>query len=200
MNHFTPKSRADFRKWLQKNYKQKNSVWVVIFKISSGKVNLTVSDVVEEALCFGWIDSIPGKIDAEKYKLLVSPRNPKSAWSAVNKLRVKKLIGLRLMRSPGLLKVKQAKQNGSWTKLNASDRLEMPTELVSGLRKNQKAKLFFEAVAPSSKRAILEWINAAKTTETRMKRIRETVVLAAKGVRANHYADLKRPKRVVGPK
>lgn len=191
----TPKSRLDFRKWLAKNYKQQTSVWVVIFKISSGRTNLTASDVAEEALCFGWIDSIPGKIDSEKYKLLVSPRKPKSAWSAINKRRVKKLIDLKLMKPPGLLKINLAKQNGSWSKLNSSDRFEIPKELATGLKKNKKAGDFFQSVSPSSKRAILEWINAAKTSETKLKRVHETVKLAARGIRANHYIDLKRIKR-----
>lgn len=191
----TPKSRSDFRQWLAKNYRQADSIWVVIYKISSGKVNLSVSDVVDEALCFGWIDSVPGKIDSEKYKLLVSPRKPTSAWSAINKRKVKKLIELKLMRPPGLQKINLAKRNGSWSKLNASDRFEMPKELTAGLKKNKKAREFFQAIAPSSKRAILEWINAAKTTETREKRISETIRLAAQGIRANHYADLKRIKR-----
>lgn len=122
----TPKSRSDFRNWLSKNHQQTESVWVVIYKISSGLENLSASEVAEEALCFGWIDSVPGKIDSEKYKLLVSPRKPTSAWSALNKRRVQKLIKLRLMKPAGLAKVALAKRNGAWDKLNASDRLELP--------------------------------------------------------------------------
>lgn len=188
----TPKSRSDFRRWLRKNFKRTESVWVVIYKVSSGKVNLSVNDVVEEALCFGWIDSVPGKIDLEKYKLLVSPRRPTSVWSAVNKRKVKSLIQRKLMTSAGLAKIAIAKKNGSWKKLNSSDRFEVPEELKQGLKNNPKASEFFGSIAPSSKRAILEWINAAKTSVTRMKRINETVRLAALGKRANHYADLKK--------
>jgi uncharacterized protein YdeI (YjbR/CyaY-like superfamily) len=81
----TPKSRADFRSWLSKHHQQTASIWVVIYKAASGKSNLTAADVAEEALCFGWIDSLPNKIDGQKYKLRVSPRKPKSAWSALNK-------------------------------------------------------------------------------------------------------------------
>ncbi|MCM0606348.1 MAG: YdeI/OmpD-associated family protein [Xanthomonadaceae bacterium] len=193
----TPKSRADFRKWLEKNNEQSESFWVVIYKVTSGKVNLSVSDVVVEALCFGWIDSVPGKIDSEKYKLLVSPRKPTSVWSAVNKKKVKKLIELNLMTSPGLAKIALAKKNGSWTKLNSSDRLEIPEDLVKGFNENKRASKFFQSVAPSSKRAILEWINAAKTDETRTRRVLETVRLAALGIRANHYADFKKTKKKV---
>lgn len=189
-----PRSRADWRGWLQENYHQKESVWVVIYKKSSGKTNLDAADVAEEALCFGWIDSVPNKIDATKFKLLVSPRKPTSAWSALNKQRVKKLISAQLMTPVGMKKIELAKRNGAWRKLETSDRLEMPAELASGLKKNTQAGAFFNSIAPSSKRAILEWINMAKTAETRGRRISETIRLASMGIRANHYKDLKKMK------
>lgn len=190
----TPGSRAEFRKWLSQNHTQTSGVWVVIFKISSGKVNLTVSEVVEEALCFGWIDSVPGKIDTEKYKLFVSPRKPTGVWSAINKKRVAKLIRLKLMKPTGIAKVKLAKKNGSWDKLNDSDRLKIPQDLKAGLSKNKSAAEFFRSLAPSSKKAILEWIYGAKTDGTRQRRVSETVRLAAQRIRANHYLDLKQLK------
>ncbi len=188
----TPKSRSDFRRWLLKNHQQKNSVWVVIYKAESDKRNLSTTDVVDEVLCFGWIDSVPNKVDNEKFKLLVSPRKPQSGWSAVNKQRIAKLIKEGLMTSYGQAKIDLAKKNGAWAKLNSSDHFEMPKELNEGLKKNGKASLFWETVAPSSKRGILEWINSAKTEETRIKRIKETVRLAAIRIRANHYLDLKK--------
>jgi uncharacterized protein YdeI (YjbR/CyaY-like superfamily) len=188
----TPKSRSDFRTWLSKHHRQKDSVWVVIFKAASGKSNLSAADVAEEALCWGWIDSVPNKLDDNRYKLRVSPRSPTSAWSALNKKRVKKLISKELMTSHGMRKIKLAKTNGSWTKLNASDRFEMPKDLSRLLKQNKKASDFYRSMAPSSKRAILEWINAAKTQLTRQKRIKETVRLAGMGIRANHYVDLKK--------
>lgn len=190
----TPKSRSDFRKWLSKHHAQSESVWVVIFKAESGKANLTAADVAEEALCWGWIDSVANKLDHLRYKLRVSPRRAASVWSALNKKRVKKLIGDGLMTPHGLKKIKLAKSNGSWAKLNASDRFEMPKELGALFKQNKKANNFYQSVAPSSKRAILEWIYGAKTEVTRLKRIRETVRLAAKGIRANHYLDLKKIK------
>ncbi|BBH52846.1 YdeI/OmpD-associated family protein [Fluviispira sanaruensis] len=190
-----PKSRAQFRAWLKKNHEQKESVWVVIFKISSGKLNLSAVDVTEEALCFGWIDSIPRKLDEYSYKLLVSQRKPASVWSALNKKRVKELIAKGLMTKYGLEKINIAKKNGAWSKLNASDRLELPNDLEMLLKRNQKAYKFYQSMSPSSKRVVLEWINAAKTEETRNKRIKETVQLAAKSIRANHYRDLLKIKK-----
>jgi uncharacterized protein YdeI (YjbR/CyaY-like superfamily) len=190
----TPKSRSDFRNWLAKNHQQTESIWVVIYKVSSGKSNLTAAEVAEEALCFGWIDSVPNKLDAEKYKLRVSPRKNKSAWSALNKCRVKKLMDAGLMTPHGLKKIELAKKDGSWSHLEPSDRLEMPKELSVLLKKNKKAETFYQSMAPSSKKLILEWINSAKTEDTKRKRIKETVRLALIGIRANHYVDLKKLK------
>jgi uncharacterized protein YdeI (YjbR/CyaY-like superfamily) len=190
----TPKSRSDFRNWLSKHHAQSESIWVVIFKADSGRSNLTAADVAEEALCFGWIDSVPNKLDHHRYKLRVSPRRAASGWSALNKKRVKKLIGEGLMTPHGLKKIELAKSNGAWAKLNASDRLEVPKELAALFKKNKQANDFFQSIAPSSKRAILEWIYGAKTEVTKLKRIQETVRLAAKGIRANNYLDLKKLK------
>jgi uncharacterized protein YdeI (YjbR/CyaY-like superfamily) len=194
LQELTPKSRSEFRAWLSKHHSQKESIWVVIYKAASGKKNLTPADVAEEALCFGWIDSVPNKLDQDRYKLRVSPRKPTSAWSAINKKRVKALIAQGLMTAHGLKKVNLAKANGTWTKLFSSDRLEMPKELSALLKKSKKADEFYQKMAPSSKKIILEWINSAKTDETRLKRIKETVRLALIGIRANHYVDMKKLK------
>ncbi|MBL7716149.1 MAG: YdeI/OmpD-associated family protein [Bdellovibrionales bacterium] len=166
----------------------------MIYKKGSGNENLTSADVCEEALCFGWIDSVPNKVDEFKFKLLVSPRKPNSVWSALNKRRVAKLIAEKQMTEAGLRKIEIAKKNGMWTQLESSDRLEFPKLLAQGLKANRKASNFFESIAPSSKRAILGWIGLAKTEETKLKRIKETIRLAAQGIRANHYQDLKKLK------
>jgi len=188
----SPRSRADFRRWLKMNHKQTESVWVQIFKKGSGRENLSVADVVEEALCFGWIDSVPNKIDELSYKLLVSPRKPKSVWSAINKKRVEALVAAKKMQPPGLVAVERAKQNGSWSSLDASDRLEISEDLQNLFRRNKKAEANFQAFAPSSKRAILEWIYMAKQPETRLRRCQEAVRMAALGLRANNYQDQRR--------
>lgn len=173
---------------------QSESIWVVIHKVGGTKRNLTAADVAEEALCFGWIDSVPSRLDDFSYRLRVSPRKPKSAWSALNKRRVKNLIAAGVMTTHGLKKVTLAKKDGSWQRLDTSDRLEKPKELASLLKKNKRANAFYEQMAPSSKKLILEWIHSAKTVETKLKRINETVRLALLGIRANHYTDLKKHK------
>lgn len=178
-----PKSRGAWRDWLRKNHTQPESVWVVIYKKTSGRVNFTVSDVVEEALCFGWIDSVPNKIDEFKFKLLLSPRRARSVWSALNKRRVKKLIAEGLMTESGLQKIRLAKKTGTWNQLRSSDRLEVPRPLDLALKRNKKAAAFFRSLPPSYKRSLLEWINSAKTKETQQRRVAETLRLCAKGLR-----------------
>lgn len=182
-----PKSRAAWRAWLQKNHTQQESIWLVLAKKDSGLPSLSVEDAVEEALCFGWIDSVPNKVDDKRYKILLSPRKPKSNWSNVNKQRVARLIKAGLMTEPGMKMITLAKKTGTWNALNAIDKLTIPTDLESLFASNPKAATYFEAFPPSVKKGILEWIQNAKTETTRAKRINETVALAAKNIRANQY-------------
>lgn len=182
-----PKSRSAWRQWLQKNHTQTESVWVVIAKKESGLPSISNNDLVEEALCFGWIDSVPNKLDAQRFKVLVSPRKAKSNWSQVNKERATRLAKAGLMQPAGEAMINLAKKSGTWNALNDISALKLPVYLSNALDKNKKAKKFFELFPPSTKKGILEWIQNARTEETRNKRIRETVTLAAKNIRANQY-------------
>lgn len=182
---FYAKDRQQWRNWLKKNHKSKLSVWLVFDK-GENRV-LSYDDIVEEALCFGWVDSKPGKVNDTQSKLYISKRKPKSAWSKANKERVKKLSKNKLLQPAGFAAVEVAKKNGAWNQLNKSDNLEIPKELKNLLSKNKKAKTHYESFPPSSKKIILEWIYSAKKEETKMKRIEETVTLAAKGIKAHHY-------------
>jgi uncharacterized protein YdeI (YjbR/CyaY-like superfamily) len=187
---FEPKSRAGWRSWLQKNHTQPESIWLVLAKKESGLPSLTVEEAVEEALCFGWIDSVPNKMDDKRYKILLSPRKPKSNWSKVNKQRAARMIKAGLMTDAGMSTITLAKKTGTWNALNDINKLTVPADLKSALALNPKAAEFFDAFPPSVKRGILEWIQNAKTESTRTKRITETAALAAKNIRANQY-----PKR-----
>jgi uncharacterized protein YdeI (YjbR/CyaY-like superfamily) len=182
-----PASRAEWRAWLQKNHTQSESIWLVLAKKGSGLPLLSVDEVVEEALCFGWIDSVPNKLDDKRYKILISPRKPKSNWSKVNKLRAARMIKAGLMMAPGMQMITLAKKTGTWKALNAIDKLSIPGDLKSALADYPKATAYFEAFPPSTKRGILEWIQNAKTEPTRNKRIKETAELASKNIRANQY-------------
>lgn len=164
-----------------------SSVWVVLAKKESGLPYLPVSDVVEELLCFGWIDSVPSKVDDQRFKILISPRNPKSRWSKVNKDRVKKMIAAKLMTPSGLEVIEQAKKSGTWTALDKIEKLVIPPELKRAFAEKPDARDNFNNFPKSVKRGILEWIISAKTPATIEKRVKETVDLAAQNIRANQW-------------
>lgn len=182
---FYAKNRAELRAWLAKNHETESSVWLIYDK---GKDRtLSYDEIVEEVLCYGWIDSVPAKLSDTQSKLYLSKRKPKSVWAKTNKVRVEKLVAAKLMTKAGLRAVEVAKQNGSWDALNKSDNFEIPSELEALFMKHPKAKDFYDGLSSSSHKIILEWIYQAKTDETRMRRIRETVELAGQGIKAHHY-------------
>lgn len=186
LEHFHPGSRRAWRQWLAKHHATRPGVWLVLDKAASGRQKLAYDAVVEEALCFGWIDGKAHTIDDDQFRVLYKPRNPKSGWSAINKQRVRRLIAAGLMAPAGLAKIAAAKRNGAWSSLDAAESLTVPADLGAALRANKRAAANYDTFAPSSKKLILTWIASAKRLETRAKRIAETVALAAKGIRANH--------------
>jgi uncharacterized protein YdeI (YjbR/CyaY-like superfamily) len=158
----------------------------VLFKKGADIAGITYSDAVEEALRFGWIDSRPGTLDGQRYKLYLSPRKPRSVWSKLNKERIQKLVKEGQMTPAGLAKIETAKSDGSWNRLDAIDQLVMPEDLLERLSANADAKRNFEGFSTSSKKIILFWIASAKREETRQKRLEETVRLAAQNLKAAH--------------
>jgi uncharacterized protein YdeI (YjbR/CyaY-like superfamily) len=184
---FQAKSRTVWRKWLEKNHSKEKSVWLIIHHKSNQAASVYYDVAVEEALCFGWIDSKPNKRDEESYYLFFSQRKPKSNWSKVNKERVEKLTKLGLITPAGQAMIDLAKKSGTWLALNASDNLVIPPDLQKHFDKNKIAFKNFSAFPPSSKKIILEWIMNAKRPETRLQRIKQSVELAEKNIRANHY-------------
>lgn len=180
--HFYARNRQAWRAWLQENHDKQRGVWLVFDK-GKGRA-LPWEDIVQEALCFGWIDSRPAKLSDTQSKLYVSRRNPKSAWSKINKEHVKKIQDNGLMTPAGQQAIDQAKKNGAWDALNKSDALEIPVEMARQFEQKPIAEQNFGSFSPSSKRAILEWIYSAKTDATRDKRIQQTVELAEKNIKA----------------
>lgn len=185
------KSRNELRRWLAANHLQKESIWLVTYKKLVPEWYVAYASIVEEALCFGWIDSLPRALDRDRTMLRLSPRKPRSAWSKINRDRVSTLIKSKLMRPSGLAVIKAAKKDGSWDLIKKVDSGKSPKDLQEALLRYPNAKENFEAFPPSSKRAILEWITLAKTSETRMKRVNETARLASENIRANHYRQSK---------
>jgi uncharacterized protein YdeI (YjbR/CyaY-like superfamily) len=186
-NSVHPKSRDAWRAWLTKHHDKKASVWLITYKKDTGKPRIDYDEAVEEALCFGWVDSKPAKLDDERSMLYFTPRKSRSNWSKVNKERIEKLIANGKMTPSGLSKVDAAKLDGTWSALDAVELLEIPQDLVIVLKSYPNANKYFEAFPRSVKRAILEWISNAKKPETRSKRITETSELAEKNVRANQW-------------
>jgi uncharacterized protein YdeI (YjbR/CyaY-like superfamily) len=178
------RTAAEWRAWLAKNHATKREIWLIYFKKGSRKKSLTYREALEEALCYGWIDSTVGRLDAERYKQRYTPRNPDSVWSASNKERVKRLITKGRMTEAGLVKIRLAKRNGSWTKLDKVERNgETPSELVDALGKNPKANGEFAKLPPSQKKIWSWWIMSAKRPETRARRVAAAVVWIEAGRR-----------------
>ena len=150
------KTRIEWRNWLVNNHDKETEAWLIFYKVKVKKESLKYEDAVEEALCFGWIDSTVKRIDNKKHMQRYTPRKAKSNWAASNKARVKRLIEKGLMTEFGLNSIKIAKENGSWNKLdNIETRLEIPEELKNVFRVNQKAKELFEELSPSRKKQII---------------------------------------------
>jgi uncharacterized protein YdeI (YjbR/CyaY-like superfamily) len=184
---FYAKSQKEWRKWLERNHQSEKSIWLIIYKKESGTPSVYYTDAVDEAICFGWIDSKPNKRDDESYYQFFAKRNIKSNWSKVNKGKVARLLEEGKIAPSGLEAIELAKQNGTWTALDKVEEMEIPEDLQKAFNKNKTAFGYFDKFPRSSKRNILEWIMNAKRPETRQARIEETVKLATENIKANHY-------------
>lgn len=176
---------AAWRKWLLKNHATSEPIWLVLHNQSSELISVTYQEALDEALCFGWIDSVVYKRDAHSRYQYFSPRKAKSSWSRVNKNKVEKLIEAGKMHASGMAMIDYAKKTGTWNVLDEVENLTEPEDLVAAFKKAPKAYEYWKAFSRSSKRGILEWINTAKRPETRAKRIEETVAKAGLNKRAN---------------
>ncbi len=180
-----PASRAAWRQWLAEHHASVPGVWLVYCKQASGQPSVTYAEAVEEALCFGWIDSLPRKLDAERSQLLFTPRQPKSGWSKVNKERLARLEAANLLMPAGLAAIARARQNGAWEILDAAEAGLVPDDLATALAADATAARYFAAFSLSARKMILTWVLSAKQPTTRARRVAETVRLAATGKRAN---------------
>ncbi|UCB52967.1 MAG: YdeI/OmpD-associated family protein [Candidatus Zixiibacteriota bacterium] len=176
-------NRDDWRAWLNKNYNRQKEVWLIYYKKHTGKPRIPYDDAVEEAICFGWIDSTVKRIDEQKYAQKFTPRNEKSNWSRLNRKRARKMIKAGKMTKVGLAKFKQAGQqeNEETQDKPPQKRLVTPPDLKKALLANKKALENFNNFAPGYRRLYIGWITAAKRKETREKRVKETVRRSAQG-------------------
>jgi uncharacterized protein YdeI (YjbR/CyaY-like superfamily) len=178
----TVKTSAQWRRWLAKNHATRDEVWLVYFKKHTGRPTIDYGDSVDEALCYGWIDSILRRIDDDRYARKFTPRKDDSNWSPSNKKRVERLVAAGRMTRAGLRKVEYARKHGLW---DAPDRPDIPTavpdELARALKRNRKAAAFFEGLAPGYRRRFIAWVATAKRPETRDRRVRKSIELLARG-------------------
>ena len=187
VEEFHPENRKSWRKWLELNHDKTKAVWLFFYKKKSPKYNLSWSDSVDDALCYGWIDSTKKTINEEQYKQYFSKRNAKSNWSKVNKEKVKTLTEQGLMQEAGYKSIEIAKENGSWTILDAIEALIIPEDLTAEFANYEGAATYFDSLSKSAKKILLYWIMSAKRKETRQKRILEIAENASQQMKPKQF-------------
>jgi uncharacterized protein YdeI (YjbR/CyaY-like superfamily) len=179
--------RSEWRSWLTEHSQSSSGVWFVAFKRSTGRPRIEYDDMVEEGLCFGWIDSKAGTLDAERSMVWMSPRRAKSGWSGLNKRRIEALEAAGLMTEAGRRMVELARATGTWDLLTDVENLVIPDDLASAFERVPEARRRWDGFSRSARQGVLGWIVQAKRLETRANRIEETVRLAALGEVANTW-------------
>jgi uncharacterized protein YdeI (YjbR/CyaY-like superfamily) len=185
------KSRAAWRRWLATHHARSPGIWLIFDKKASRPGRLAYADSVEEALCYGWIDSTVRPLDETRYMQLFTPRKPKSNWSKVNKERVVRLLADDLIAPAGLAAIETAKANGSWTALDSVEALEIPVDLAAAFVKKPIAARNFAAFSPSSRKGYLHWVRQAVRPETRAERIAAVIQHCAANLKARQLAPKK---------
>jgi len=185
-NNTTPEplmfaDRESWRAWLEENHDKSDGIWLAYYKKDSGKASVTYDEAVEEAICFGWIDSQVNAIDNERYMQRYTPRKKSSVWSESNKERVVKMVEQGRMTEFGMAAVLVAQKGGHWDELKPVENLEVPPELETALEANPEAAGKFKGLNPSHRKQYLYWIHSAKTDETRKKRIKKSVKMLLQG-------------------
>ncbi|HTN17694.1 MAG TPA: YdeI/OmpD-associated family protein [Chitinophagaceae bacterium] len=175
---FQPDSQKDWRKWLQQHHDKKQAVWLLCYKMKTGVPTIRWSDAVDEALCFGWIDSTRRSVDEDSFIQLFTRRKPNSMWSKINKEKVARLMAEGLMAPAGLNSIALAQQNGSWNLLDEAEEMLIPKDLEAAFRRHKGAKVYFLGLSHTLQKRLLVWLVLAKRDETRQKRITEIAELA----------------------
>ncbi|MET0463297.1 MAG: YdeI/OmpD-associated family protein [Chitinophagaceae bacterium] len=184
---FYPANAKEWRQWLKKNHRSRQSVWVIYYKKQTGRPSVTHSEAVDEALCFGWIDSTRVSLGNDQFKQFFCQRKPTSVWSKINKAKVQELIDAKKMMPAGLESIERAKENGSWSTLDEVEELKIPADLSKAFRHHAGSKVFFTGLSKSVKKMMLQWLVLAKRPETREKRIEEIASNAGKGQRPEQF-------------
>ena len=176
------KSAADFRKWLAANHDQVDGLWLRFFKAKSGTPSITYAQALDQALCYGWIDGQAQPCDADSWLQKFTPRRARSGWSKRNTLHVERLIKGGFMTNAGLAAVEAAKADGRWQAAYDSPRnATPPQDFLKALRKNKKAKAFFETLNRANVYAIVYRLQTAKKSETRERRFQNILAMLTRG-------------------
>ena len=183
LERFHTGSRQELREWLMEHHLSSSGVWLVTYRRITGKPRPEYGDVVEELLCFGWIDGKLVKLDDERTMLLCTPRRPRSQWARSNKERVERLTAAGLMQPRGLEVVALARGNGSWDFLNDVEEMVEPQDLRDALDAVPEARRHWEAYPASYRRQVLYWVYSAKRPETRRTRVGRVVSATALNTR-----------------
>ena len=185
---FYPATRQQWRAWLQKHHGKKQSVWLIQYKKNAGVATISWSEAVDEALCFGWIDSIKKTLDENRSIQFFCKRKPNSTWSKVNKAKIEQLMANGLMAPAGLAIIETAKKNGSWTILDEVEELLIPHDLETACKAMPGALDYFHGLSRSVRKQLLQWLVLAKRPETRQKRIAEIATLAAQKQKPKQFS------------
>ncbi len=167
--------RREWRKWLAANGEKEREIWLIFYKRHTGRKRLEYGDAVEEAICFGWIDSIIKRLDGERYAQKFTPRNRGSKWSDLNIARAKKMIAAGLMTPAGSASIDSALFNRKPepSPAKAAGNRPVPRYIAAALDGDERARTFFDSLAPSYRRLYIGWVDSAKREETRRKRLAE---------------------------
>ena len=186
MHTMRVESRSAWRAWLQDHYATESEIWLIFYKKHTGVANVPYGEAVEEALCFGWIDSLVRRLDEDRYAQKFTPRRSGSVWSESNKERVERMIAQGRMTEPGQALVDHAKATGEWTRRHERPRVDVdriPEELQTALDAHPCAHETFQALAPTYRKQYILWIATAKRAETRERRTREAIAKLERGER-----------------
>ena len=170
------RDRRQWRSWLSQNHASSAGVWFVFYKKHAAVKSIPYEDMVREALCFGWIDSLIKRLDEDRFAIKVTPRKPTSKWSPLNRARWKELKEAGLLRAPGLAAAPTGNSYAARPKIP-----ELPAYIANALKASPKAWTAFKALAPSHRRHYVVWIHTAKQPETRHRRIRESIAMLMAG-------------------
>jgi uncharacterized protein YdeI (YjbR/CyaY-like superfamily) len=184
---FYPSSILEWRTWLEENHREKQSIWVICYKQKSGIPSILWSDAVDEALCFGWIDSTRKTLDEDRFIQYFGKRKVQSTWSKVNKEKIVRLIEAGKMTQAGFASIELAKKNGSWNILDTVEELTIPMDLELAFETKLGSKDYFMSLSKSVRKMMLAWLVMAKRPETRQKRIAELVEEAAKNQKPKQF-------------